>query len=102
MIAARLPLLAQVFEVIEAETPYGGRSLTYEPIGSAWIKPGPTRRRERSEAGSSTTVETLTAESRSDPRLMAGRVLRFSGADWRIVSGEPANGRSILNLERTR
>lgn len=102
MIAARLALLAQVFEVIEAETPYGGRSLTYEPIGSAWLRVGPTRRRERSEAGISTTVEALTAESRPDPRLTAGRVLRFGGGDWRIASGEPAKARSILNLERTR
>ncbi len=102
MSALRLPLLAQVFEVVEAETPYGGRSLTYEPIGSAWLRLGPTRRRERSEAGASTVAETLMAESRSDPRLVAGRVLRFNGGDWRIVSGEPANGRSILNLERTR
>jgi len=102
VIAARLPLLAQVFEIIEAETPYGGRSLTYEPIGSAWIRPGPTRRRERGEAGTSTAVETLAAESRLDPRLIVGRVLRFGGGDWRIVSGEPVNGRSILNLERTR
>jgi len=102
VIAARLPLLAQLFEVVEAETPYGGRSRTYEPIGSAWLRAGPTRRRERSEAGTSTTVETLTAESRLDPRLTAGRVLRFSGGDWQIVSGELVNSRSILNLERTR
>ena len=102
MIAARRPLLAQVFEVIEAETPYGGRSLTYELIGSAWLRAGPTRRRDRSEAGTLTTVETLTAESRLDSRLTAGRVLRFGGGDWRIVSGEPVNRRSILHLERTR
>jgi hypothetical protein len=102
VIAARLPLLAQVFEVIEAETPYGGRSLTYELIGSAWLRAGPTRRRDRSEAGTSTAVETVTAESRPDPRLTAGRVLRFGGGDWLIISGEPANCRSILNLERTR
>lgn len=98
MIAARLPLLAQLFEVIEAETPYGGRSLTYEPVGSAWLRLGQTRRRERNAA----VVETVTVEGRSDPRLIAGRVLRFGGADWRIVSGEAVGGRAILNLERTR
>lgn len=98
MIAARLPLLAQLFEVVEAETPYGGRSLTYEPVGSAWLRLGQTRRRERNAA----VVETVSAEGRSDPRLIAGRVLRFGGADWRIISGETVGGRAILNLERTR
>jgi hypothetical protein len=98
VIAARLPRLAQLFEVIEAETPYGGRSLTYDPVGSAWLRLGQTRRRERNTA----VVETVTAEGRSDPRLIAGRVLRFGAADWRIVSVETVGGRAILNLERTR
>jgi hypothetical protein len=98
----RLPRLAELFEVIEAQTPYGGRSLNYERIGSVWIRLGPVRRRSRSEAGEAETTETLTAEGRSDPRLTAGRLLRFSGADWRIVATETVGGRAILNLERTR
>ena len=102
MIAGRLPRLAELFEVIEAQTPYGGRSLTYEPAGSAWIRLGPVRRRTRGEAGEPETVETLTAEGRSDPRLMIGRVLRVGGADWRIVATGCVGGRAILNLERTR
>ena len=102
MSAPRLPQLAELFEVIEAQTPYGGRSLTYERIGSVWIRLGPVRRRSRSEAGEAETTETLTAEGRSDPRLTVGRLLRFSGADWRIVAVESVGGRAILNLERTR
>lgn len=102
MIAARLPLLADLFEVIEAETPYGGRSVTYEPVGSAWLRLGTPRRRARTEAGRTATVETLTAESRTDARLTVGRVLRFGGGHWRIMSGEADSGRAILNLERTR
>jgi hypothetical protein len=47
-------------------------------------------------------VETVTAETRSDPRLTEGRVLGFGGGDWRIVSGETVGGRAILNLERVR
>jgi hypothetical protein len=47
-------------------------------------------------------VETVTAETRSDPRLAEGRVLGFGGGDWRIVSGETVGGRAILNLERVR
>jgi hypothetical protein len=102
VIAARLPLLADLFEVVEAETPYGGRSVSYEPVGSAWLRLGTPRRRERTEAGRGSTVETLTAESRIDSRLTVGRVLRFGGGHWRIVSGEADSARVILNLERTR
>lgn len=102
MSLARRSLLAGVFELIEAETAYGGRSVSYEPLGLVWLKPGPVRRRERSEAGAGQVSETMTGETRSDGRLMNGRVLRFSGADWRIVSGETVGGRAILNLERIR
>jgi hypothetical protein len=94
--------LAEVLEAIEAETPYGGRSVTYEPLGWAWLKLGPRRRRERSEAGEPRSIETMTAETRADVRLAAGRLLRFGGGDWRIRSGETVGGRAILNLERER
>ncbi|MFC7378600.1 phage head-tail adapter protein [Brevundimonas sp. GCM10030266] len=96
----RRNLLAELFEANEAETPYGGRSVTYAPMGTAWLKVGQVRRRDRSEAGGSIEIESLTAEARSDARLSAGRVLRFGGGDWRIRSGEVVGGRSILNLER--
>jgi len=94
--------LAGLFDAVETTTPYGGQATTYEPAGSAWLKLGPRRRRERDEAGGRRAVEIVTAETRSDPRLHIGRVLRFGGADWRIVSGETVGGRSILNLERMR
>lgn len=102
MSAPRLPRLAELFEVIEAQTPYGGRSLTYERIGSVWVRLGSVRRRSRSEAGEAEMAEALTAEGRSDPRLTTGRVLRVGGADWRIAAAETVGGRAILNLERTR
>ena len=66
---------------VEAETPYGGRAVSWEPLGWAWLKLGARRRRERSEPGGLRAVEVVTAETRSDPRLIAGRVLRFGGAD---------------------
>ena len=94
--------LAGLFEALEAETPYGGRSVTWELLGSAWLKLGARRRRERSEAGGLRAVETVTAETRADARLAPGRMLRFGGADWRIVSGETVGGQAILNLERVR
>lgn len=94
--------LAGLFEAVEAQTPYDGLSTTFEPLGSAWLKLGARRRRERTEAGATRAVETVTAEARSDARLAAGRVLRFGGADWRIVSAETVGGRAILMLERMR
>ena len=95
-------VLADLFEGIEAETAYGGRSISWEPLGSAWLKLGARRRREKSEPGGTRAVETVTAETRSDVRLSVGRMLRFGGGDWRIVSGETVGGRAILNLERMR
>ena len=97
-----MKVLAGLFEGVESETPYGGRAVSWEPVGSAWLKLGARRRRERREAGGLRAIETVTAETRSDARLTARRVLRFGGGDWRIVSGETVGGRAILNLERTR
>lgn len=97
-----MKVLAGLFEPLDGETPYGGRSVTWEPLGSAWLKLGARRRRERSEAGGLRAVETVTAETRADLRLAPGRMLRFGGGDWRIVSGETVGGRAILNLERRR
>ena len=97
-----MKVLAGLFELVEAETPYGGRSVSWEPLGSAWLKLGARWRRERAEPGGLAAIETVTAETRADARLAPGRVLRFGGADWRIVSGETVGGRAILNLERMR
>ena len=97
-----MKVLAGLFEGVESETPYGGRAVSWEPLGSAWLKLGARRRRERNEPGGMRAVETVTAETRSDARLAAGRVLRFGGGDWRIVSGETVSGQAILNLEQVR
>jgi len=95
-------VLADLLEGVESETPYGGRAVIWEPLGSAWLKLGARRRREKNEPGGTRAIETVTAETRSDVRLAEGRVLRFGGGDWRIVSGETVGGRAILNLERIR
>lgn len=95
-------VLADLLEGVESETPYGGRAVSWEPLGSAWLKLGPRRRREKKEPGGVRAIEAVAAETRSDARLTTGRVLRFGGGDWRIVSGETVGGRAILNLERTR
>lgn len=98
-------VVAQLLEPVEAETPYGGRSVTYEPLGTVWLKLAARRRRERTEAGVTSAIEVATAEARTDPRLTEGRVIRFGGADWAIgaVGGDPDRpGRAILSLERSR
>ena len=94
-------VLAGLFEGLESQTPYGGRAVSWEPLGSAWLKLGPRRLREKSEPGGVRTTEVMTAEARADVRLAAGRVLRFSGADWRIRTVETVGGQAILNLERS-
>lgn len=97
-----MKVLAELLRGVESETPYGGRAVSWEPLGSAWLKLGARRRREKNEPAGARAVEAVTAETRSDARLAEGRVLRFGGGDWRIVSGETVGGRAILNLERTR
>jgi hypothetical protein len=93
-------ILAGLFEGLESQTPYGGRAVSWEPVGSAWLKLGPRRRREKSEPGGARAIESMTAEARADARLTAERVLRFGGDDWRIRSVETVGGQAILNLER--
>jgi hypothetical protein len=95
-------VLAELFEGVESETPYGGRAVSWAPLGSAWLKLGARRRRLKTEPGGARAIETVTAETRSDMRLTMGRVLEFGGGGWRIISGETVGGRAILNLERMR
>ena len=98
-------ILANLFEVVEAETAQGGRTTTYEALGVAWLALGARRRRERTEAGVTRGIEVLSAETRADARLAQGRVLRFGGADWAIVAVDGVDGRPgrvTLGLERAR
>ena len=77
--------------------------MTFEAVGSAWLKCGARRRTERGEGDQRRAVETMGAETRADPRLAVGRVLRFGGADWRIVASQDVRpGRARLDLERVR
>lgn len=95
-------VLAELFEGVESQTPYGGQAVSWEPLGSAWLKLGPRRLREKNEPGGARATELVTAEARADARLSAERVVRLGGADWRIRSVETVGGQAILNLERTR
>ncbi len=98
-------VLAELLEPVEAETPYGGQVTSYHPLGSAWLRVVRQSRRDRTEAGATSGIEAATAETRLDPRLIEGRVIRFGGGDWTLmaVSGEPDRpGRVTLKIERTR
>ena len=100
-----LRLVAELLQPVEVETPYGGRSTTYDTLGVVWLSPGPTRRRERSEVEVTRRVEAMTVTARTDPRLVEGRILRFGGGDWAIITAQVEAGRSgrtSLVLERGR
>jgi hypothetical protein len=95
--------LAELLTATETQTPQGGQAVSYEPLGWVWIRPGTRRRRERTEAGVMRTIEMMRVETRADPRLVAGRVLRFDGDDWTVVAvdTDPARpGRVHPDVER--
>lgn len=98
-------VLAELLQPVEAQTPYGGRVVTYDDVGIVWLSLGARRSRDRVEDDIVRSVETLEAQVRVDPRLVEGRVLRFGGGDWTIrrVDGDPDRpGRANLSLERGR
>ena len=33
-------VLAELFECVESQTPYGGRAVSWNPLGSAWLALG--------------------------------------------------------------
>tara|TARA_R110002124_G_scaffold139951_4_gene304170 strand:- start:333 stop:641 length:309 start_codon:yes stop_codon:yes gene_type:complete len=95
--------LAELLAATETQTPQGGQAVSYAPLGWVWIRPGARRRRERTEAGMTRMIETMRVEARADPRLVAGRVLRFDGDDWTVVAVEidaSRPGRVNPDLER--
>ncbi len=97
-------VLARIEKPVEAETPYGGRTVTYEHQGMAWLACGARRRRERRDEGQAArAVETMAATCRQDGRIVEGRVLRFGGADWTVTAvDQPVAGQMSLGLERAR
>ena len=98
-------VLAELLQPVASQTPYGGRVVSYEPLGMVWLKAGTVRRRDRSDGNGTRSVEAMTAEVRADPRLVEGRVLRFRGGDWAVVGGQDVDdrpGRVELLLERGR
>lgn len=97
-------VLARIEQPVESETPYGGRVVTYEHQGMAWLACGARRRRERSDGGQAArAVEAMSATCRRDGRVVEGRVLRFGGADWTVRGVETVEaGRMKLDLERAR
>lgn len=96
--------LAELFEVVEAETPFAGRTRTLELVGRLWIAVERSHRSGSSEADEP-PVETLKAlaQARNDPRAEAGMRVEFDGAGWRLVHlvrDAPRMGRMTLTLER--
>lgn len=86
-------MLAELLQPVEGETPYGGRTRSYEPLGMVWLKTTAPRRREKSEGFTTRSIEAMTVETRTDPRLAEGRVLRFGGGDWAVIGQQDVDGR---------
>lgn len=97
--------LAELWQPVEAATPYGGQVVSYEALGVVWLRLGDVRARERTDGGVTRLVEGMQAVTRADPRLVEGRVLRFGGADWAVAAVEVEAGQAgwvMLRLERAR
>ena len=102
---SRSRVLAELLQPVENPTPYGGRVVSYDPLGMVWLKTGAVRRRDKSDDAGTRSVEAMTAEARADPRLVEGRVLRFGGGDWAVMGVQGVDdrpGRVELVLERGR
>ena len=98
-------VLAELYQPVEAETPYGGRVVSHEALGVVWLSVGGRRRRERTDGDVTRAVEAISAGARVDPRLIEERMLRFGGADWIIVGVEgdaERPGRVTIEMERGR
>ncbi|CAN5256036.1 hypothetical protein BH10PSE2_BH10PSE2_02110 [soil metagenome] len=94
--------LAELLVPLRAETPFGGRSVTYESLGSVWLDIAVPGRRERTDGDVTRVMANATATARVDPRLAVGLILRLDGMDWSILGAavDPKRpGRMILNLE---
>src|SRR5690606_31430297 len=100
-----MKVVASLVRPVEAQTPYGGRVVSYEPVGSLWLSLGARRRRERTDAGVTRGGGARSAAVRAGPGVEEGLVVRFGGADWGGVGVEAdpkAAGRVRLSLERAR
>ena len=93
-------VLAELFAVTVADTPYGGQARTYDPLGTVWLAPGPLRARQRSGPDGQRRIEGRRAKAAPDPRLTAGRVLAFEGGHWRIAAVATVRTDVELDLER--
>lgn len=96
-------VVASLLLAVPSQTPQGGQVVSYQGMGTVWLRLGARRRRERVEAGAVRVVESLSAVARLDPRLEEGRVVRFGGVDWEVMSQEPEGAAQVrLLMERRR
>ncbi|MFW2342314.1 phage head-tail adapter protein [Brevundimonas sp.] len=100
MNAAARRVLAALYAVTVAETPYGGQARTYELLGQIWLNPGKVGARRRSGPDGQKRIETRRATAGPDPRLNSGRVLAVEGVRWRILAVSAGPAETELELER--
>lgn len=96
--------LAQLFAPSESETELGGRTTSWSPLGDLWLRLEAPRTGEDGPADTQPIrSETRQAESRADPRVLAGQRLDCDGAEWRldrVDRDRPRPGRMTLILKR--
>ncbi len=100
MNAAARRVLAALYAVTVAETPYGGQARTYELLGQIWLAPGKVGGRRRNGPDGQQRIETRRVTAGLDPRLDAGRVLEVEGVRWRILAVSAGPAETELELER--
>lgn len=96
-------VVASLLQATATRTAQGGQVVSYESLGTLWLRLGARRRREKADADVARAIETLAAVIRADERLAEGLVVRLGGADWDLVGLKPEGpGKVKLNLERRR
>ncbi len=96
--------LAQVFSRSEAETDFGGLTVTWTPLGELWLSLASPQRYEDGTGDARPVVsEKVLAGSGSDPRVQPGQRVDVGGVAWRLVHVDrdaPKMGHMTLTLTR--
>ncbi len=100
---AQLRRLARLEAPVESETPFGGRTVSWEPAADLWVAMSPMRARDVAQGGVARTVAVARAEAREHPAAEAGMRLELDGMVWRVAAVDRAGaepGRMILHIEK--
>ena len=95
--------LGSVSAPVPTETPFGGRAVSWTPVGLIWLALKPPRFSESiGEGQRPRQMEKREAEARFDPMVERGQRVSIDGADYAVVhvAGDaPMLGLMTLTLE---